>query len=130
MGLGLNSRAALITRGSAEMIRLAIKMGADSKTLSGLAGIGDLILTATGPLSRNRTLGLRLGKGEKLDEILSSENSVAEGVKTTRSVYNLAKQHDVEMPITDAVYQVLYENIPSAQALKNLMTRSLKQEFW
>lgn len=130
MGLGLNSRAALITRGSAEMMRLAIKMGADPKTLSGLAGIGDLILTATGPLSRNRTLGLRLGKGEKLDEILSSANSVAEGVKTTRSVYNLAKRHDVEMPITGAVYQVLYEDIPSAEALKKLMSRSLKQEFW
>ncbi len=130
MELGLNSQAALITRGSAEMMRLAVKLGAQQKTLSGLAGIGDLVLTATGNLSRNRTLGVRLGKGETMEEILSSSITIAEGVKTTKSVYNLAKNLNVEVPIVDAVYSVLYENIPPREAVKKLMSRTLKNEFW
>lgn len=130
LGLGLNSQAALITRGSAEMIRLGKKIGAKSKTLAGLAGMGDLILTATGGLSRNRTLGVRLGKGEKLTDILSGSFTVAEGVKTTKSAYELSRRLDVEMPIVNSVYDVLYREKNAKLALKDLMERKLKAEYW
>jgi len=130
LGLGLNTRAALITRGNAEMTRLAVKMGADTKTLSGLAGMGDLILTATGSLSRNRTLGVRLGQGEKLADITASVNTIAEGVKTTSAAYELAKKTETDMPILNALYKILYENKPAGEAVKELMSRSLKDEFW
>ena len=128
LGLGYNSRAALITRGLAEMTRLAVKMGANPLTLSGLAGMGDLILTCTGSLSRNRHVGEEIGKGKKIDDIIASMNQVAEGVKTTQSAYLLSKREGVEMPIVSEVYAMLYENKPAKQAFVDLMGRSLKNE--
>jgi glycerol-3-phosphate dehydrogenase (NAD(P)+) len=128
LGLGYNSRAALITRGLAEMTRLAVKMGANPLTLSGLAGMGDLILTCTGSLSRNRHVGEEIGKGKNIDEIVASMNQVAEGVKTTQSAYLLSKREGVEMPIVSEVYAMLYENKPAKQAFVDLMGRSLKNE--
>lgn len=128
LGLGYNPRAALITRGLAEMARLGLAMGGQSATFAGLAGMGDLVLTCTGDLSRNRTVGMQLGKGKKLAEILSGMRMVAEGVKTTESTYCLAKRLGVEMPITEQVYQVLHEGKPPRQAVLELMTRDLKAE--
>ncbi len=128
MGLGHNSRAALITRGLAEISRLAVKLGANAQTLAGLAGMGDLVLTCTGGLSRNRHVGVELGKGKTLDEILAGMNQVAEGVKTARSAHMLALREAVEMPITHEVYRALYEDKPAAQALADLMGRRLKHE--
>ncbi len=130
MGLGYNSRAALITRGLAEITRLGVKLGANPLTFQGLAGVGDLVLTCTGSLSRNRTVGLRLGRGEKIEEIISSMKMVAEGIKTSKAAYKLAKKLDVEMPITEAVYQVIYEGEKPSEAVKNLMTRTLKPEIY
>lgn len=126
--LGLNARAALITRGLAEMARLGMAMGADPITFQGLAGVGDLVLTCTGDLSRNRTLGVRLGRGESLEQVTGSTPMVAEGVKTTRSTRDLALREGVEMPITEEIYQVLYEGRDPLKALDNLMSRSLKDE--
>ncbi len=126
--LGLNARAALITRGLAELARLGITLGADPLTFQGLAGVGDLVLTCTGDLSRNRTLGLRLGKGEKLSEITASTPMVAEGVKTTSSAHGLAEREGVEMPITAEIFQVLYGSRNPLKALKTLMSRSPKSE--
>lgn len=128
LGLGYNPRAALITRGLAEMARLGLAMGAHSSTFAGLAGMGDLVLTCTGDLSRNRTVGMRLGQGKKLTEILSGMRMVAEGVKTTESAYRLAQRIGVEMPITEQVYRVLYEDKSPRQAVLDLMTRDLKAE--
>jgi glycerol-3-phosphate dehydrogenase (NAD(P)+) len=128
LGGGLNTRAALMTRGLAEIGRVAAAKGADPMTLAGLAGMGDLVLTCTGSLSRNRTVGVELGKGRKLADILESLGHVAEGVKTTKSAYELGKKLNVEMPITEAVYQVIYEDKPAAQAVVELMTRPLKHE--
>ena len=105
-------------------------MGADPLTFSGLGGLGDLVLTCTGDLSRNRMVGLKLGQGKKLDSILSEMNMVAEGVKTTRSAWNLAKRVGVEMPILEQVYQVLYQDKPCEDAVKDLLARSLKEEQW
>ena len=129
LGYGLNSRAALITRGLAEITRLGVKLGAQPLTFSGLGGLGDLVLTCTGGLSRNRTVGLKLGEGKTLDQTLSEMTMVAEGVKTTKSCYNLARQHGVEMPILDQTYQVLYENKDCRQAVQELFQRSLKEEI-
>ncbi len=129
LGLGLNSRAALITRGLAEIRRLGLKMGADPHTFAGLAGLGDLILTCTGNLSRNHTVGELIGKGKTLQEILKDMRMVAEGVKTAKSVYNLSRKLDVEMPIAHEVYHVLYEDLPAAEAVHRLMTRTLKHEL-
>ncbi|VAX18011.1 Glycerol-3-phosphate dehydrogenase [NAD(P)+] [hydrothermal vent metagenome] len=129
IGLGHNTRAAVITRGLAEMIRLGEAMGADFKTFAGLSGIGDLVLTCGGDLSRNRTVGLRLGKGEKIEDILNSMIAVAEGVATSLSVYKLAEKHGVDMPITSEVYKVVHENKDPHEAVKDLMARSLKEEF-
>jgi glycerol-3-phosphate dehydrogenase (NAD(P)+) len=126
--LGHNARAALITRGLAELARLGAALGADPLTFQGLAGVGDLVLTCTGDLSRNRTLGLRLGKGEKLADITASTPMVAEGVKTTRSARGLARREGVEMPITEEIYEVLYNSRDTMQALKALMSRSPKKE--
>jgi glycerol-3-phosphate dehydrogenase (NAD(P)+) len=126
--LGHNARAALITRGLAEMARLGVAMGADPLTFQGLAGVGDLVLTCTGDLSRNRTLGVRLGRGETLAQITGSTPMVAEGVKTTRSARGLAAREGVEMPITDEIYRVLYEGRDPLKALQELMSRSLKDE--
>lgn len=129
LGFGSNARAALITRGLAEMQRLGIKMGANPLTFSGLSGLGDLVLTCTGDLSRNRSVGLRLGKGEKIDSILSQMRMVAEGVKTAKAAYNLSRQLSVEMPITDCIYNVIYNDMNVREAVIALMTRELKEEF-
>jgi glycerol-3-phosphate dehydrogenase (NAD(P)+) len=128
LGLGHNARAALITRGLAELVRLGVALGANPLTFQGLAGVGDLVLTCTGDLSRNRSLGLRLGKGEKLAEITASTPMVAEGVKTTRSARGLARREGVEMPITEEIYEVLFSSKDVMQALKVLMSRSPKKE--
>ncbi len=129
LGFGLNTRAALMTRGLAEIGRLATAKGAAPLTMAGLAGMGDLVLTCTGALSRNRTVGFELGKGNKLDEILTALGQVAEGVKTTKSAHELGEKLGVELPITDEVYKVLYEDKPAKQALVDLMTRPLKHEL-
>jgi glycerol-3-phosphate dehydrogenase (NAD(P)+) len=128
LGLGYNTRAALMTRGLAEMSRLSTSMGAHPLTFLGLAGVGDLVLTCTGDLSRNRTVGYQLGQGKKLAEILAEMNMVAEGVKTTRSVHNLAQQQGIEMPICEQIYRILYEDQPAEKALTELMQRELKHE--
>jgi glycerol-3-phosphate dehydrogenase (NAD(P)+) len=128
MGYGYNTMAALLTRGLAEMARLGIAMGGNLQTFSGLAGMGDLVLTCTGGLSRNRTLGLRIGKGEKLNDIMSGMKTVAEGVKTARAARHLARKYNVDMPIVDEVYQLLYEEKDPKQAVKDLMNRELKDE--
>lgn len=128
LGLGFNTRAALITRGITEIQRLGRRLGADSKTFMGLAGIGDLVLTCTGTLSRNWTLGHKLGQGMKLDTILSETRTVAEGVKTTKSVYNLSRKIGVEMPIAEQIYRILYEGLDPKEALRILMSRDLRQE--
>lgn len=129
LGYGTNTRAALITRGLAEITRLGVKMGAQPLTFSGLAGLGDLVLTCTGDLSRNRQVGLKLGQGRKIDEIVAEMEMVAEGVKTTRSAWNLAQREKVEMPILEQVYQVIYEGLDCDQAVKTLLARSLKEEI-
>jgi glycerol-3-phosphate dehydrogenase (NAD(P)+) len=129
LGLGLNTRAALITRGLTELRRLGVKMGASPRTFTGLAGIGDLLLTCTGTLSRNHSVGERIGRGEKLDDIIGRMDMVAEGVKTARSIYNLSRRLEVEMPICHEVYHVLYDGRPPREALIRLMTRELKQEL-
>ncbi|TMB46611.1 MAG: NAD(P)-dependent glycerol-3-phosphate dehydrogenase [Deltaproteobacteria bacterium] len=128
LGFGHNTRAALITRGLAEITRLATRLGADRQTLYGLSGLGDLVLTCTGDLSRNRTVGLRLGRGERLVDIVASMKEVAEGVRNTRSVRDLARSVEVEMPITEQMYLLLYEDKPPRQVVVDLMTRGLKRE--
>ena len=130
LGYGTNTRAALITRGLAEITRLGVSMGADPLTFSGLGGLGDLVLTCTGDLSRNRMVGFKLGQGKRLDVILSEMNMVAEGVKTTRSAWNLAGKVGAEMPILEQVYQVLYQDKPCQDAVRDLLGRSLKEEQW
>ena len=129
LGLGLNTRAALITRGQTEIRRLGLAMGADPRTFTGLAGIGDLILTCTGDLSRNHTVGKRIGLGEGVDDILSGMTMVAEGVRTSKSVYNLSRKLGVLMPICHEIYQVVYHDVSPKEALVRLMTRDLKQEL-
>lgn len=129
LGFGHNARAALITRGLAEMSRLAMARGASPLTLGGLSGLGDLVLTCTGDLSRNRTVGLELGRGRKLDEILASLGQVAEGVKTARSARDLAKRTGVEAPITEQVYAILYEGKDPRQAVSELMMREPRPEI-
>lgn len=126
--LGHNPMAALITRGLAETARLAAALGARRETLSGLAGMGDLVLTCTGALSRNRFVGVELGKGRKLTEILASMREVAEGVKTTYATVELARELGVEMPIAEQVRRILNDEIPPRDAIRELMDRSLKNE--
>jgi glycerol-3-phosphate dehydrogenase (NAD(P)+) len=128
LGLGYNSRAALITRGLSEITRLGISMNAKEKTFSGLSGLGDLVLTCTTNLSRNYTVGYKLGKGQQLSEILN-QPQVAEGVTTAKSAYELSKKFNIEMPITEQIYLTLYENKTPVQAVADLMHRSLKSEF-
>ena len=128
LGFGHNTRAALITRGLAEMTRLGLALGAQSSTFAGLAGMGDLVLTCTGDLSRNRSVGMKLGRGMKLDDILAEMRMVAEGVKTTESARNLARSLGVDMPITENLFQVLYHNKPVREGVIELMTRDLKAE--
>ncbi len=129
LGFGYNTRAALITRGLAELSRLAQALGGDPRTLAGLAGMGDLVLTCTGELSRNRTVGFELGRGRSLPEVLSSLGHVAEGVKTAQSAYELALRLGVELPICFEVYRVLYEGKPPEQAVEDVLTRPLKREL-
>lgn len=129
LGLGYNARAALITRGLSEMKRLGRAMGAKEKTFSGLSGIGDLVLTCTARLSRNYTLGYRLGKGERLSDILSGTRSVIEGIDTSQSAYELSKRYMVPMPIVEQVYLVLYEEKSPSKAVEDLMNRTLRTEF-
>jgi glycerol-3-phosphate dehydrogenase (NAD(P)+) len=126
--LGHNTRAALITRGLAEVTRLATELGANPLTLSGLSGMGDLVLTCSGDLSRNRKVGLELAAGKTLSEIINGMAQVAEGVKTTKSVFDLSQRHNVEMPIASEVYNILYNDKPPAVALRDLMTRDLRHE--
>ena len=128
MGLGHNAMAALITRGLAEMTRLAVAMGGNPLTLSGLAGLGDLVLTCNGDLSRNRMVGLELAKGKRLDEIVGGMKMVAEGIKTTDAAMDLARRYSVEMPITFHMHQVLHEGLAPREAIRRLMERSLKGE--
>jgi glycerol-3-phosphate dehydrogenase (NAD(P)+) len=129
MSLGDNTRAALITRGLAEMVRLGARLGANPMTLTGLAGLGDLILTCTSTQSRNFQVGLKLGQGLPLDRILAGMTMVAEGVKTSRAVYHLAQRLNVEMPLVTAMYKILYENLAPKEAIKKLMARELKDEM-
>ncbi len=128
LGFGHNTRAALITRGLAEMTRLGLALGARSSTFAGLAGMGDLVLTCTGDLSRNRSVGMKLGRGMKLAEILGEMRMVAEGVKTTESACNLAKRLKVDMPIAEKTFQVLYHDKPAREGVIELMSRDLKAE--
>ncbi len=128
LGLGHNPKAALITRGIAEMTRLASACGARSETLSGLAGVGDLVLTCTGDLSRNKAVGIELGKGRSLSEIVASTHTVAEGVKTTAATVELARKYGIEMPITHKVHQILQGTISPRDAIRELMERTLKNE--
>jgi glycerol-3-phosphate dehydrogenase (NAD(P)+) len=129
MGLGANARAALMTRGLAEVSRLAAAIGADPRTMAGLSGMGDLVLTCTGDLSRNRTVGLRLGRGELLADIVASMDEVAEGVHNTRSVYDLAHRLGVEMPITDQMFLVVEKGKDPQSALVDLMSRRARPEL-
>jgi len=128
LGLGYNSLAALITRGLAEMTRLAVSLGAKPETLSGLAGLGDLVLTCTGTLSRNRYVGFELGKGRTLAEILSGMKMVAEGVGTTSALLSLAREHHMELPITEQVDGILHHGQPPHEAIRAIMERPLKRE--
>ncbi len=128
LGAGANTKAALITRGLAEMKRLGKALGAKETTFFGLSGLGDLVVTCESRFSRNRAVGEQLGKGKKLKEILAGMDMVAEGVKTTESVYMMAEKHKVEMPITRETYEVLYKDKPAKQSIRDLMTRKLKSE--
>lgn len=128
IGFGHNVTAALITRGLAEITRLAVAMGGRAQTLAGLAGLGDLVLTCTGELSRNRMVGIELAHGRKLDEIVGSMKMVAEGIKTTDAAVELARRFGVEMPITEQMYQMLYHRVSPREAVRRLMERSLKGE--
>jgi glycerol-3-phosphate dehydrogenase (NAD(P)+) len=129
LGFGHNTRAALITRGLAELTRLAVAKGGNVLTLAGLAGMGDLVLTCTGELSRNRTVGFELGRGKALAEVLSSLGHVAEGVGTANSAYHLARKLDVELPICFEVYRVLYEGKAPLDGVRDVLTRPLKKEW-
>jgi glycerol-3-phosphate dehydrogenase (NAD(P)+) len=128
LNLGFNARAALITRGLAEIVRLGVRLGARPATFAGLAGVGDLVLTCTGALSRNRNVGLEIGRGASLSEVLAGRETVAEGVVTTESAKSLAEREGIEMPIVNAVHRVLFERQPARWALVELMTRGLRGE--
>ena len=128
LGLGSNAAAALVTRGLAEMTRLVLACGGRRETMSGLAGLGDLVLTAYGNASRNRRVGLELGRGKKIEEITASMRAIAEGVKTTKSTVQLAQRLGIEMPIAEKMYEVLYEGLRPQEAITDLMERKLKEE--
>lgn len=128
LGFGHSSRAALITRGLAEMSRLGVTLGAEAQTFSGLAGLGDLVLTCTGDLSRNRQVGIELGRGKTLKEVLSGMRMIAEGVRTTRVLYEIARETGVDMPITEKVYEVLYKGKNPREAVQELMARGPRSE--
>ena len=128
MGFGDNTKASLITRGLAETSRLGAALGADPMTFAGLAGLGDLVATCSSPLSRNRTFGERLGRGATLEELLAQKHQTAEGVKSCRSILDLARKHDVDMPITEQVVAVVHEGGTPAEMLRSFMTREAKPE--
>jgi glycerol-3-phosphate dehydrogenase (NAD(P)+) len=128
LGLGFNSRAALITRGLAEMTRLGVALGAQPATFAGLAGLGDLVLTCTGTLSRNRAVGEEIGRGRSLAEVLTGRETVAEGVLNTQSARALAERVGIEMPIVNSVHRVLFEGVPVERAVAELMSRALRAE--
>ncbi len=128
MNLGNNTRGTILTRGMAEIARISITLGANPSTLYGLSGMGDLIATASSPLSRNYRVGYMLGQGKKLDEILESLGSVAEGVKTSKAVYDLVQEHGISAPLTEMIYEVIHTEITPQEAVSKLMNRSLKQE--
>ena len=130
LGFGDNTKAAMLTRGLAEITRLGTKIGARRETFMGLAGVGDLVATCASPLSRNRRVGLGLAKGQKLEDIIRDLGQVAEGVPTTRAAYNLARKHETPMPITEQVYQVLFEGKSPKAAVTDLMSREPKDEVW
>lgn len=130
LGFGSSTRAALVTRGVAELSRLVTKVGGDARTVAGLSGVGDLVLTCTGDLSRNRSVGLRLGKGEKLADILRDMRMVAEGVKNSNTICALAQRAGVEMPIADQIRLLLHEGKPARQVVGDLMSRQVKPEIW
>lgn len=127
--IGHNARAAMITRGLAEIARAAMAKGGSALTIAGLAGMGDLVLTCTGEASRNRTVGFEMGRGRTLEDVLGSMSQVAEGVRTTKSAHDLGIKLGIDMPITNEVYRVIYEGKPVKQALYDLMTRPLVREF-
>ena len=129
LGLGFNTRAALITRGLAEIIRLGLVLGSQPETFSGISGLGDLVLTCTGELSRNRQVGLRIGRGESLTAITEKMRTVAEGIRTTEAGYQLALKHEIYMPITEQVYHILFKGRSVKQSLNELMKRELKTEY-
>ena len=129
MGFGNNTRAMLITRGLSELVKLAVRKGANPITLSGLSGMGDLVLTCTGDLSRNRQVGLELGRGRPVAEVLAGMKQVAEGVKTAKSVHDLSLRLAVELPIHEAVYRILYQALPVGEAMAQLSAREMKSEF-
>ncbi len=129
MKLGHNARASLITRGLAEIVRLGVKIGAKPQTFSGLAGLGDLVLTCTGDLSRNRKVGMELGKGKVLDDILKELGMAAEGVDTSYCAYQLSEKYNVDMPITREIYNIIYTGKSVSKAVKDLMSRKLKEEL-
>ncbi|MEO8199867.1 MAG: NAD(P)H-dependent glycerol-3-phosphate dehydrogenase, partial [Gemmatimonadota bacterium] len=130
LGLGNNPRAALVTRGLAEMSRLGVAMGADPMTFAGLAGMGDLILTTCGALSRNRALGIALAEGHSLAAYTASHRTVAEGANTAKAATELARRHGVELPIAEQVCAVLFDNKSPRQGVADLMERTLKPELW
>lgn len=129
LGFGYNTRAALITRGLAEIARLGVKLGANPLTFSGLAGMGDLVLTCTGELSRNRTIGFKIGKGMTLNEATEGMRMVAEGITTAKVVYELSRKAGIDMPIAEHVYKILYEGLPAKDAVISLMSRESKKEL-
>ncbi len=128
MGFGDNTKASLITRGLAEMARLGTALGADPVTFAGLAGLGDLVATCTSPLSRNRTVGEQIGRGRSLDDVIGEMRMVAEGVKSSRSIHDLARKHDVDMPITAHVVRVVHEGMTPQEMVRSLMAREAKSE--
>ena len=128
VGLGHNSRAAIITRGLHEMTRLGVALGAKASTFAGLAGLGDLVLTCTGALSRNRAIGIEIGKGASLEEALAGKQTVAEGVMTTSSALELATRHGVDMPIVQMVSRILFDGWAARDAVPQLMARELRSE--
>jgi glycerol-3-phosphate dehydrogenase (NAD(P)+) len=130
LGFGDNSKAALVTRAIVEIRRLGVACGAQADTFAGLSGLGDLVVTCFSPLSRNRTLGERLGRGENLADILARSVSVAEGYPTARAAWQQARRHDVATPIIDEVYAMLYEGKHPAQAVRDVTTRDSKAEDW
>jgi glycerol-3-phosphate dehydrogenase (NAD(P)+) len=128
MGFGDNTKASLITRGLAETARLGAALGADPLTFAGLAGLGDLVATCSSPLSRNRTFGERLGRGESLQHVLGHQSQTAEGVKSCRSILDLARKHDVRMPITEHVVAVVHDGMAPADMVRGLMVREARSE--